>query len=99
LDIQPVGLGQGTRLTRFDRRRDARQRNHRRSQKREYRQGGKRFDHFGPLIGLVDDPAAFGDRLTTTSMTEGSPAATFIRSQGFAQNALNTGNTDSSARS
>jgi hypothetical protein len=47
----------------------------------------------------VDDPAALGDRLTTTSMTEGSPAATFIRSQRFDQNALKTGNTDSSALS
>jgi hypothetical protein len=46
-DFEPICLGQGSRLTRFDPGSEAGQGNYGRSQKRKYRQGGERFDHFG----------------------------------------------------
>src|ERR1700730_6619804 len=48
-DLEPIRLGQGSRLTRLDPGSEAGQRNHRGSQKRKYRQGSERFDHFGLL--------------------------------------------------
>jgi hypothetical protein len=55
-DIEPVCLGQGGRLTGFNARREAGQGHDRRSQKREYRQGGERFDHW-ELLTLSGRPS------------------------------------------
>ena len=49
-DIKTVCLAQGHRLTGFNARGKAGQCHDRRSRNREYRQGGKRFDHWGRQI-------------------------------------------------